>query len=279
MNFNDLLESHPEILVDRTGLSFSRHDTDPAVDAYARSGAIVLRQALPASVLGEAAGRIERQIGAATGDSWHKPWDLHQGAAYPAAAVLAAVLRSWAWDVVEHICRSSRLVVILKWCTIRHTIDRQLGLGGHQDAKVVAPDVPFAMWIPLTPVGPRQASGLGYMTAAPDHLLPTAPNDDIGAAYLLDALDRLWVPTYDVGDLSIHSRYSPHFTTGFGTGRDRYSMEVRVMSRLDAPGAYTDPALHIARRGGKPTIVDRTGTPVEGLQAFFDSPDLAAVSA
>ena len=45
----------------------------------------------------------------------------------------------------------------------------------------------------------------------PESADPPAPN-----VQLPDPA-RLWIPAYALGDLSIHSRYSPHFTTGFGT--------------------------------------------------------------
>ena len=93
------------------------------------------------------------------------------------------------------------------------------------------------------------------MVPSPPGLLPTLPHGDIGADHVLDNLAGVWVPTYRTGDMTIHAKFAPHFTTSFGTKSDRYSIEIRAMARDAAPIASQDPAIYVARRNGVPTII------------------------
>ncbi len=285
MNFKELVESHPEVVQDRHSLSFSRHSRpDEIVTAFSRFGVVMLREALPPALPATCGEAFRRFIASREGDratlggSWHSPWLVRDGDCFPAATVLAAVMRSWTWNVVEELCGSSHIVVLLKWCMARHSVDRPLGVGGHQDAKVVAGEVPFSLWIPLSQVVPRATSGLGFVVPGPHAVLPTLPNDDIGPEYLLSDPARLWLPQYATGDLTIHSRFSPHFTTGYGTLSDRFSIEIRAMARRTAPLKYVDPAIYISRRNGMPTIVGTRNSSDDDADEFLASADLARVA-
>jgi len=161
--------------------------------------------------------------------------------------------------------------VLLKFCTARHSIDKLLGVGAHQDAKVVDPEVPLSIWIPLQDIEPGAHSGLGFVVPHPKEILATLPHNDVGADYVLRDLTRLWIPAYQIGDLTIHSRLSAHFTTGYGTLSDRYSLEIRAMPRRLAPSAHLDPAISVARRGGVPTIVEAASSAAVGAQAFLST--------
>lgn len=288
MNYQELLERHPEITQDRHALSFARH-ARPAdiITAYEQFGVVQLKEALPPDMLTAQAEALRRYLApqrvaaqaggpAAYSGSWHAPWSLGQRDSYPAAAVIAAVLRSWIWDVVENLCGSSHIVLLLKWCTVRQSIDLPLGVGGHQDAKVVAKDAPFSLWIPFSPIVPGRTSGLGFVVPAPEGVLPTLPHDDVGADYVMKDPSKLWIPSYAVGDLTIHSRFSPHFTTGYGTETERLSLEIRAMARRTAPVKYIDPSVYIARRQGIPTIVEVRRSDNVPADDFLDSADFAA---
>jgi len=276
MNFKTLVESRPEVTRDRHSLTFSRtaRPSDIA-GAFSRQGVVMLKDALPLPAL-VAAGRafsrcLQSSPTARANDagSWHGPWQVRDGDDFPAATILAAVIRSWAWDVVEEICQSSNLAVLLKFCTVRHSIDKPLGIGGHQDAKVVDADLPLSIWIPLQDILPGANSGLGFVVPHPREILPTLPHGDVGADYVLRDPANLWIPPYRVGDLTIHSRFSAHFTTGYGTLSDRYSLEIRAMPRHAAPPAHLDPVAYVARRNGLPTIVEVASSAAIGAQAFL----------
>jgi hypothetical protein len=278
MNFRSLLESHPEVTQDRHSLAFSRGVApDDIARAFARHGVVMLKEALPHPLLETARCAFAQFLH--TGEvgprndvgSWHSPWQVRDGKDFPAATVLAGLIGSWVWEVVEEICQSSTLVVLLKFCTARHTIDKLLGVGGHQDAKVVDADVPLSIWIPLQDIVPGANSGLGFVVPHAHNLLPTLPHDDVGADYVLRDPSNLWIPPYKAGDLTIHSRLSAHFTTGYGTLTERYSLEVRAMPRRTAPPAHLDPALYVARRNGRPTIVEAVSSPALGAAAFIDA--------
>ena len=287
MNYQELLERHPEITQDRHTLSFTRQASPVDIAAaYAQFGVVQLREALPPDMLaaeGEALRRylapqrtaVDRSGQEAYGGSWHAPWSLGEHGRYPAAIVIAAVVRSWIWDVVENLCGSSHIVLLLKWCTVRQSIDRPLGVGAHQDAKVVAKDVPFSLWIPFNRIIPGKNSGLGFVMPAPDGLLPTQPHGDVGADYVLKDPSKLWIPSYAIGDLTIHSRFSAHFTTGYGTGAERLSLERRAMARAQAPEKYVDPSVYISRRQGIPTIIEVRRSDNVPADDFLDSADLA----
>ena len=300
MNFTDLVESHPEVMRDRYALSFSKQRAPAEIaDAFSRFSVVMLKNALAPELLEACAEVFQRYVqslkagtdavagdrrrlqganGEADAGSWHSPWAVRDRDDFPTATVISAVIRSWVWDVVEEICGSSHIVILLKWCTARHAIDQPLGIGAHQDAKVVASAVPFSIWIPLQKIVPCVNSGLGFVVPGPDHLLPTLPHDDVGSEYVLSDLARLWIPPYEVGDLTIHSRFSPHFTTGYGTLSDRFSLEIRAMPRNAAPQNYLDPAIYVSRRNGVPTIVETRSSAKIGPQGFFDSPGLSSAT-
>ncbi len=278
MYFKELIENHPELVQDRHSLSFGKDRLPAAIaSGFSRSGVVMLKGALPAAALekcGEAFRRFVQSLPAnqseADGGSWYSPWTVRWDDCYPAAAVLSAVIKSWAWDVVEEICRSSSIAVLLKFCTARHNVDMALGVGAHQDAKVVAADVPLSIWIPLQEIVPGLMSGLGFVAQDPRRLLPTLPHDDVGADYVLADPGLLWIPHYVLGDLTIHSKFSPHFTTGYGTLTDRFSLEIRAMPKAAAPAAHLDPVLHVARRNGIPTIVEASSSAGSGARPFLE---------
>jgi len=279
MDFTTLLEQRPEIAEDRYSLSFSqRHLPSQIAEAFAREGVVMLKGALPSSLIASAAEAFGGFVQATdnvppdrktAAGSWHSPWLVRRGERFPAADVISAVIRSWAWDVVEEFCRSANIVVLLKFSTARHSVDQALGVGAHQDAKVVAFDVPLSIWIPLQDIMPGRNSGLGFVVHPPHELLPTLPHDDVGADYVLSDPARLWIPHYTMGDLTIHSRFSPHFTTGYGTLSDRFSLEIRAMPRSAAPAQHLDPAIYVARRRGIPTIIDAQSSAAIGAAAFL----------
>jgi hypothetical protein len=283
MNFKTLLERHPELVLDRHRLSFSRETASAAIaNTYARSGVVLLKGSLPPGQLDAAASGFREYLEArphattsTARGSWHSPWQVRRDGYFPAADVLAAVVRSWIWDVVEEICQSSRIVLLLKFCTARHGVDDLLGVGAHQDAKVVEQSVPLSLWIPLREIVPGQCSGLGFVVPAPDHILPTLAHDDVGADYVLREPANLWLPRYALGDLSIHSRFCVHCTTGFGTLTHRFSLEVRAMPRANAPADHVDPALYVARRNGLPSFVQAFSSPGKGAEEFLRAAVLA----
>jgi hypothetical protein len=291
MNFKELVESHPEIMRDRHALSFSeqRRPADIAV-AFARSGVVMLKSALPPETLATCAEAFRRFVHSSeakegvarpqTGDgepragSWHSPWAVRYQDGFPAAVIISALLKSWTWDVVEEICGSSHIAIVLKFCTARHGVDRPLGVGAHQDAKVVAPDLPLSIWIPLHQIVPHLNSGIGFVVPAPDRLLPTLPHNDVGAEYVLEDPARLWIPPYAAGDLTIHSKFSPHFTTGYGTLSDRFSLEIRATPRSTLAPMHEDPVICVSRRSGFPTIVEARGSAGSAAQGFLDGAEL-----
>jgi hypothetical protein len=289
MDYKDLIERHPDIVRGRPSLTFSRSDrpTDIAT-ALAEHGVVQLQQALPPALLEKARGAFQSFIAARgrvapeeegpySGD-WFTPWTAHEGDFFPSGAIIAAVIRSWVWDVIEQISGSSNLALPLQWCTARHRIDQTMGVGAHQDAKVVARDVPFSLWIPLSPIVPGRQSGLGFVIPPPAEVLPTLPHNDVGPDYVLADLARLWVPTYALGDLTIHTGLSPHFTTGYGTNADRYSLEIRAMPRSQAPADYLHPGIFVSRRNGLPTVVG-CQPPTGTIEELLASPDFARVVA
>ena len=295
MNFKELVESHPEIMRDRHALSFTRqHRPADIADAFARSGVVMLKGALAPETLATSAEAFRRfvhssdarQNGAGTGEhrqagddkthgsSWYSPWAVRCRDGFPAAALISALLKSWTWDVVEEICGSSHIAIVLKFCTARYGLDTPLGIGAHQDAKVVAPDLPFSIWIPLHQIVPLLNSGLGFVVPDPCGLLPTLPHNDVGPDYVMEDPTRLWIPPYAAGDLTIHSRFAPHFTTGYGTLSDRFSLEIRATPRNALPPLHEDPAICVSRRNGIPTIVEARSSAGSPAQGFLDCAEL-----
>jgi hypothetical protein len=261
--FDELVARYPQVQQDRYGLAFAGDvPASQIADELSRQGVVMLRNVLPASILWPCHWSFARFVRSLKLDrrsvdgSWHRPWLVRHWGHRPAAVILAALFKSWAWRVVEKICGSTDIAVLLGLCIARHAIDKPLGAGAHQDARAVAPDVPFSMWIPLHGIAPRRNSGLGFIVPAPDRVLPSLPHNDIGPDYVLGNFDRAWVPPYSPGDVSIHTSLSPHFTTGYGTHTNRYSFEVRAMARDAAPAKYHDPAVYVGRREGRAMVVD-----------------------
>ncbi|MBV8190457.1 MAG: hypothetical protein JO339_24655 [Alphaproteobacteria bacterium] len=282
MNIRELIDSHPEVLQDRHGLSYSEAD---AVDDIARGlrqqGVIMLRRVLDKALLadcqrsfaafaaslgqqGPAWGRLldfddapkpEWAHGETPGGSWHNPWVIRHWWRRPAAGIISAVIASWAWPLVERMCGSTDVAILLGLCQARHAIDVDLGVGAHQDAKVLPAVAPFALWVPLQDLEPRQHSAIGFVVGDPQGLLPTLPHNDVGPDYVLDRIERVWVPSYRAGDLTAHTNTLPHFTTGYGTGSHRFSLEVRAVAAKDATNPLDNPSVLVSRVSGRPRIV------------------------
>jgi hypothetical protein len=289
----ELIKQQRAILEDRHGLALSGDTPFPTIlDTFARSGVVILRHALPPKELRPCRRAFEhfvkglgRKNGVSQFDdegaspewsageretgSWHRPWAVRHGSEVPAASVISLLLRSWAWKVVERICGSTDLVLLLSFCVARHAIDCDLPIGAHQDCRVVSPDIPLSIWIPLHDVTPGKTSGLGFVIPAPDRMLPAMPNGDVGQDYVAERLSGVWVPTYRAGDLSLHTKFSPHFTTGYATRSHRYSLEIRAMARANAPDHLQDPAICVGRRpDGAPVVVQTNCSHQSRSQVF-----------
>jgi hypothetical protein len=293
-----LVEQHPEVLADRFGLSFSRSDTlDDITGALSGQGVVMLQSVLDATLLADARrtfARFAESLGHrpqwarlldrddrpkpewASGElpngSWHNPWVVRHWLQRPAATIILAVIDSWVWPLVERMCGSTDIAILLGLCQARHAIDVDLGVGAHQDAKVLPDAAAFALWMPLHDIEPKRRSGLGFVTGAPPGLLPTLPHNDVGPEYVLDRIDRIWVPSYRAGDVTAHVKMIPHFTTGYGTGAERFSLELRAVAARDAGNAPDNPSVMVSRIGGRPRIVStKFGPPVRArsfLRAF-----------
>jgi hypothetical protein len=192
--------------------------------------------------------------------SKHMPWVVRDYNDSPAAMVIAALLKSWTWPVVERLSGSTDIAILLRFCFARHTIDKIGAFPAKQDASSVGPDIPFTMWIPFHPIALGRNPGLGFVTGwqSRQTLSEVAPRFDgqeyIAWTFMTDA-KKLWVPTYKAGDISIHGPYTPYLTTCSGVPSDSYSLEIRAMAREAAPSDYQDPVVYVGRRDGRPTVV------------------------
>jgi hypothetical protein len=301
LNFRQLVAQHPEILIDRHKLSFSpKNSPEEAASQLSQSGVVMLRDVLPGATLKECRETFRRFVGTLgkkggdadlrEGDntfalddgpnsewdngevasgSWHPPWVVQYLGRSPTSVVLTELIKSWAWPVIEKICDSQDIVVMFGMCIARHRIDEELTIGVHQDAKAVCPEIPLALWIPLSETAPNRHSGLGFVVPNPGKVLLAGSDNDLGSDYVLDNLDRVWVPHYHPGDLTIHSRFSPHFTTGYGTQSDRYSLEIRLWANQDSLMRYYDPSVRIARRNGVPVVVETKCSLGMGAHGFL----------
>src|SRR5262249_31210214 len=102
--------------------------------------------------------------------SWHNPWVVQHWLQRPAATIISAVISSWVWPLVEDMCGLTDIAILLGLCQARHAVDVDLGIGAHQDAKVLPEVAPFALWIPLQSVVPGRHPGLGFIVGPPDGL-------------------------------------------------------------------------------------------------------------
>jgi hypothetical protein len=312
--FSELIKQHPQILFPRQHLSFSSKNAPvEASEEWDRSGVVMLRGAISPATLArcrlsfqkfinatvkkkreerspdhgsplalDEAPKPEWDNGELDEGSWHLPWVVRHDGYSPTAAIMADLIGSWTWPFIEAICHSKDIVVMFGLCVARHNIDKELRVGVHQDATAVNPEVPLSIWIPLHDVVPKRQSGLGFVVPSPGRLLPALPHHDIGVDYFLDQLqmNNVWVPRYHAGDLTIHSRYSPHFTTGYGTQTDRYSLEIRLWAREESfVKKYYDPSIRISRRNGIPMITETRCSPGIGAHGFLASTAMLAMQA
>jgi hypothetical protein len=282
--FHEVAAQHPEMLRRRADLSFSR-GSDPGAVAqqWRQSGVVMLREVLSPEMLSgcrRTFGSVpafdngpgpEWANGETIHGSWHAPWTIRHAGQIPMATVLSELITSWAWPVIEEICQSKDIMVTFGLCLGRHNIDQPLLVGAHQDATAVNAEVPLSIWIPLQEVVPTRHSGLGFIVPSPEQVLDAEPNNDIGSSYFMSQLGNMWIPRYQAGDLTIHSKFSPHFTTGYGTMTDRYSLEIRLWARDDALLKYCDPSMRINRLNGVPVITETRCSPGVRAHGFVVS--------
>lgn len=293
MNHYELFRDRPDILGDRPGASFRKKTKPPEIaQALETTGVAMLRGALPWWTLAKCHRIFRRFVGDLSGkprmpvwhsgfenvlakDDWpdtkgddretdigsrHMPWVVRDYNRSPAAMVIAALLKSWTWRVVEELCKSTDVAILLRLSVARHRIDRIGTFPAIQDASSVGPDVPFTIWIPFHRVALGRNPGLGFVTEwRSRQLLSEAASHVDGHEYVAWAFatdaKRLWVPTYKAGDISVHGPYTPYFVTCSGVPSDTYGLEIRAMSREAAPLELQDPAIYVGRRDGRPTVV------------------------
>ena len=309
--FHEVVAQHPKMLRPRPDLSFSRgSDVGATARQWGKSGVVLLREVLSPEMLAGCRQTFDRFIetaikkngsmqpqangsavafdagpgpqwanGETIHGSWHLPWTIRHDGQFPMATVLSALITSWAWPVIEEICQSKDILVMFGLCLGRHNIDQPLLVGAHQDATAVNPDVPLSIWIPLQDVEPSRHTGLGFIVPPPQQVLPTEPNNDIGSSYFMSQVDNMWIPHYRAGDLTIHSKLSPHFTTGYGTMTDRYSLEIRLWARDNAFLKYGDPSIQVSRLDGVPVITETRCSPGVRAHGFIASTALMAMQA
>jgi hypothetical protein len=304
LNHYQLFKDRPDILVDRPGASFTKKaEPSEIAAALGSSGVVLLHGALSWWTLSSCHRIFRRFVGDLSGkprlpawhsgyenilakDDWpdikgddaetdsgsaHRPWVVRDYNRSPAAMVIAALLKSWTWPVVEALCKSSDIAILLRFCLARHTIDKVGASAAKQDASSVGPDIPFTIWIPFQAIALGRNPGLGFMTGPPPRgALP---------AVAADSKD-LWIPTYRTGDISIHGLYTPYFTTCSGVPSDSYSLEIRAMAREAAPLDDQDPAIYVGRRDGKPTVVGANCSDARHAKGFVRllAKDMTSVS-
>jgi len=239
VQYRELLDKHPEMLGNRFNLIFRRGSEDEAVAQFRRHGVIQLRHALPPILLADmrekcmrAAAAFEPSSRAAEGYRSGKgnyPWEF-QLDGYVLAPLFRAAIESWAWKVIEKICGSRRIVFFVPQCMARHAVDVAMDIGAHQDAVNVSVHMPFSVWVPLQAINPGQMSSLGFIVNGEQQILDLSRFPE----HMLAHAEFLWLPAYELGDLTIHDNLTPHSTTGFGTGSERLSVELRCTSRQAA---------------------------------------------
>lgn len=307
MNHHQLFKDRPEIFADRPGASFKKNTHPSEIAAALDSwGVVMLRGALPWWTLSKGHRIFRRFVGDLSGkprmpvwhsgfenvlakDDWsdtsgddretetgskHMPWIVRDYNLSPAAMVIAALLRSWAWPVVEELCGSTDIAILLSLCVARHTMDRIGAFPAVQDAGSVGRDIPFAIWIPFHRIALGRHPGLGFVTEwRSRQMLSEAASHVDGHGYVSWSFTtdgkRLWVPAYRTGDISVHGLYTPHFVTCSGMPSDTYSLEIRAMAREAAPLALQDPAIYIGRRDGRPSFVGSNCSSARRAKGFI----------
>jgi hypothetical protein len=289
LNHDQLFKGYPDILADRPGASFNKTTEPSAIaDALGSAGVVVLRGALSWWMLSSRHRIFKRFVGDLSGkprigawhsgfenvlgkDDWfdtagddaetdigskHMPWVVRDYNRCPAAIVIAALLKSWTWPVVEQLAKSTDIAILLRLCVARHTIDRVGAFPAKQDVSSVGRDIPFMIWMPFHRIALGRNPGLGFVTGPPPPALAASHDDPeyVSRTFNTDA-KKIWVPAYKAGDISIHGPYTPYFTTCSGVPSDSYSLEIRATAREAAPLDYQDPAIYVGRRDGKPTVV------------------------
>ena len=237
MNFTDLVESHPEVVRDRYALSFSKQRAPAEIaDSFSRFGVVMLKNALAPELLETCAGvfrRFVQSFRTGTGHSSPANAGACKGWVAKQTAGAGTVPGRCGTGIIfppQPSCRRSSGpgygMLSRKFAARRTSSFCSSGapLGAASTSRSASARTRMQKSWPLpflSQFGFRcrkscraMNSGLGFVVPGPDRLLPTLPHDDVGPEYVLSDLARLWIPPYAVGDLTIHSRFSPHFTTG-----------------------------------------------------------------
>jgi len=194
--------------------------------------------------------------------SWHSPLGGEGSRSFSRPPVIiSALLKSWTWDVVEEICG---FIASRHRAQILHprgmAIDTPLGVGAHQDAKVVAPDLPLSILDSTSPDrAPFEFRPWLHRTGTPAACCRRlARITTVGPEYVLGDPARLWISALrQLATSPFHSKFAPHFTTGYGnTLRPLQPWKSALTPRSALPSRHEDPAICISRRNGIPTIVE-----------------------
>jgi hypothetical protein len=249
----------------RSQLEFAAESTEPAVIDECRKahGAVLLRGAVPALPLQEIrryAGlyademREAIRIGHTSYFTWMfeqeritMPWEATARGVPFLASLLRTMILSPLWRHLETALDSSKIAVPLNVVYLRRVVDRvdaadslPRGLGRfrqpHQDATVVHHDYPVTTWVALEPIASGQKSALAIWPIKNDVVY------DVSALrqFVEDNAESIWRPSYEVGDVMLFDSTTPHCTALYGSGQERFSVELRYCDAERIPAAYAD---------------------------------------
>jgi hypothetical protein len=249
----------------RDQLEFDAESTASAtVDACRKThGAVLLRRAVPAAPLQEIRRyadlyaeemREAIRVGHTSYFTWMfeqeritMPWEATARGIPFLATLLRTLILSPLWRHIETALNTAKIAVPLNVTYLRRVVDRldaadtlPRGLGHfrapHQDASVVHHDYPITTWVALEPVAYAEKSALAIWPIK--HDVVYAP--DALRRFIADNAECLWRPSYDVGDVMLFDSTTPHCTALYGSGQERFSVELRYCDAEQIPVAYAD---------------------------------------
>jgi hypothetical protein len=179
-------------------------------------------------------------------------WEARVHERYFLTQALEDILASPLWLAMLEIADGGPIAIPLSHMVLRGSVDAlDASLGAHQDAVDVNPDVPYNLWIALEAMAPKRISSLGFL-AEP---IGTVYSKADAVARSQSLAHRMWLPSYEPGDVALFNNTTLHQTTSYGTGTQRWSVELRYMRADRIPtGMAGEAFIVVSEEAGKRSI-------------------------
>lgn len=230
------------------------------------TGVAILREAIPKNICGVIRRNANNFDHLKIEPGYLLLWEALSNRDYFLAPIFSSLIKSKLLQLMMKICKSSQIVIPLSHFVLRSSYDDphqdtsmfyHLTKKFHQDFYVVNRYVPYNLWIALEDMTPGKKSSLAFLV-----------NQTVDDKDLNDR--KLWLPSFDIGDVALFTNLTSHGTTLYNTGTQRWSLELRYGQNIPSEMSENESYLIIESKGARIIGLDFAPLLKEQLQSLIN---------